>query len=151
MQFDGLMMGICVVDSSRPLSSVGEHVQEVAAGDTVVPVFLPQCGECDDCLSARSNICSVLTYRPGLMPRDGTTRFSLAATGEPVHTFLSVSSFTEYTVVDVGHVVKLAVGSAPRYLRRRRACSAAASPRVRCKLATALDTGHWSRSTTRPR
>ncbi|XP_066395314.1 alcohol dehydrogenase-like 2 isoform X1 [Miscanthus floridulus] len=95
------------------VESVGEHVQEVAVGDTVVPVFLPQCGECDDCRSARSNICSVLTYRPGLMPRDGTTRFSLAATGEPVHTFLCVSSFAEYTVVDVGHVVKLAVGSAP--------------------------------------
>jgi S-(hydroxymethyl)glutathione dehydrogenase/alcohol dehydrogenase len=146
MQFDGLMMGICVVDSSRPLSSVvesvGEHVQEVAAGDTVVPVFLPQCGECDDCLSARSNICSVLTYRPGLMPRDGTTRFSLAATGEPVHTFLSVSSFAEYTVVDVGHVVKLAVGSAPA-LPPEKACL------LSCGVATgtvqARDSiGHWA-------
>ncbi|KAG0545849.1 hypothetical protein BDA96_02G397600 [Sorghum bicolor] len=96
------------------VESVGEHVQEVAVGDTVVPVFLPQCGECDDCLSARSNICSVLAHRPGHMPRDGTTRFSLAASGEPVHTFLCVSSFAEYTVVDVGHVVKLAaVGPAP--------------------------------------
>ncbi|RLN35309.1 alcohol dehydrogenase-like 7 [Panicum miliaceum] len=89
------------------VESVGEHVEEVAAGDTVVPVFLPQCGGCADCLSPRSNICSVLSYRPGLMPRDGTTRFSLAATGEPVHGFLSVSSFAEYTVVDVAHVVRL--------------------------------------------
>ncbi|CAN6184800.1 unnamed protein product [Urochloa humidicola] len=90
------------------VESVGEHVEEVAVGDTVVPVFLAQCGECADCLSPRSNICSALTYRHGLMPRDGTTRFTLAATGEPVHTFLSVSSFAEYTVVDVAHVVKLA-------------------------------------------
>ncbi|CAL5061564.1 unnamed protein product [Urochloa decumbens] len=94
------------------VESVGEHVQEVAVGDTVVPVFLPQCGECADCLSPRSNICSVLTYLPGLMPRDGTTRFSLAATGEPIHSFLSVSSFAEYTVVDVAHVVKLGGGAA---------------------------------------
>lgn len=92
------------------VESVGDGVQEVCVGDTVVPVFLPQCGGCDDCLSARSNICSVVPYRPGGMPRDGTTRFSLAATGEPVHNFLSVSSFAEYTVVDVAHVVRLRLG-----------------------------------------
>ena len=85
---------------------------EVAVGDTVVPVFSAQCGDCADCLSDRSNICSGLPYRPG-MPRDGTTRFSYAATGEPIHNFLSVSSFTEYTVVDVAHVVKLDLGVPP--------------------------------------
>ncbi|CAN6199853.1 unnamed protein product [Urochloa humidicola] len=95
------------------VESVGEHVEEVTVGDTVVPVFLAQCGECGDCLSPRSNMCSALTYRHGLMPRDGTTRFTLAATGEPVHTFLSVSSFAEYTVVDVAHVVKLAAALPP--------------------------------------
>uniref|UniRef100_K4A1F5 Enoyl reductase (ER) domain-containing protein n=1 Tax=Setaria italica TaxID=4555 RepID=K4A1F5_SETIT len=89
------------------VESVGEDVEEVAVGDTVVPVFLAQCGECADCLSARSNLCSALPHRTGLMPRDGTTRFSLAATGEPIHHFLSVSSFAEYTVVDVAHVVRV--------------------------------------------
>ncbi|RCV14026.1 hypothetical protein SETIT_2G394300v2 [Setaria italica] len=108
------------------VESVGEHVEEVAVGDTVVPVFLPQCGECADCLSARSNICSALTYRPGLMPRDGTTRFSLAATGEPVHSFLSVSSFAEYTVVDVANVVKL---------------GAALPPEMACLLSCGVSTG----------
>ncbi|KAL6657575.1 hypothetical protein ACP70R_005355 [Stipagrostis hirtigluma subsp. patula] len=90
------------------VESVGDHVEEVAVGDTVVPVFLAQCGDCDDCLSARSNICSTLPPAAGTgMPRDGTTRFSLAATGEPVHNFIAVSSFVEYTVVDVAHVVKV--------------------------------------------
>uniref|UniRef100_A0A0A9HMN8 Enoyl reductase (ER) domain-containing protein n=1 Tax=Arundo donax TaxID=35708 RepID=A0A0A9HMN8_ARUDO len=94
------------------VESVGDHVREVTVGDTVVPVFLAQCDECDDCLSGRSNICSKLPYRPG-MPRDGTTRFSLAATGEPVHNFIAVSSFTEYTVVDVAHVVKVGAALPP--------------------------------------
>uniref|UniRef100_A0ACD5WUA2 Uncharacterized protein n=1 Tax=Avena sativa TaxID=4498 RepID=A0ACD5WUA2_AVESA len=47
------------------------------------------------------------------MPRDGTTRFSFAATGEPIHHFISVSSFTEYTVVDVAHVVRIEPGRIP--------------------------------------
>ncbi|CAL5084134.1 unnamed protein product [Urochloa decumbens] len=94
------------------VESVGEHVEEVGVGDTVVPVFLAQCGECADCRSPRSNLCSALPNRPG-MPRDGTTRFSLAATGEPVHNFLSISSFAEYTVVDVAHVVRLAGDALP--------------------------------------
>jgi Zn-dependent alcohol dehydrogenase len=102
------------------VESVGEHVQEAAVGDTVVPVFLAQCGECADCRSARSNLCSALPTRPG-MPRDGTTRFSLAATGEPVHNFLSSTSRTSS-------------GSATPSRRRRRACSAAASPPVRIVL-----------------
>ncbi|KAL6856248.1 hypothetical protein ACP4OV_019050 [Aristida adscensionis] len=96
------------------VESVGEHVEEVAVGDTVVPVFLSQCGDCADCLSEHSNICSTLPPTAGAgMPRDGTTRFSLAATGEPVHNFIAVSSFTEYTVVDVAQVVKLAAALPP--------------------------------------
>uniref|UniRef100_A0A0E0LNH8 Alcohol dehydrogenase-like C-terminal domain-containing protein n=1 Tax=Oryza punctata TaxID=4537 RepID=A0A0E0LNH8_ORYPU len=89
------------------VESVGEHVQEVAVGDMVVPVFAAQCSECPDCLSDRSNLCSKLPNVAGLMPRDSTTRFSSASTGEPIRHFLSVSSFTEYTVVDITHVVKL--------------------------------------------
>ncbi|PVH65273.1 hypothetical protein PAHAL_2G451000 [Panicum hallii] len=105
---DGPNMFPCILghEAVGVVESVGEHVQEAAVGDTVVPVFLAQCGECADCRSARSNLCSALPTRPG-MPRDGTTRFSLAATGEPVHNFLSVSSFAEYTVVDVAHVVRV--------------------------------------------
>lgn len=92
------------------VESVGEHVEEFAAGDAVVPTFLGQCSgsdECVDCRSARSNMCSKYRFavRPG-MPRDGTVRFS-DAEGRPLHHFLGVSSFAEYTVVDVNHIVKV--------------------------------------------
>ncbi|KAH9690619.1 Alcohol dehydrogenase-like 2 [Citrus sinensis] len=40
------------------------------------------------------------------MPRDGTNRFR-DLKGEVIHNVLNVSSFTEYTVVDVTHVVKI--------------------------------------------
>ncbi|KAM0877286.1 hypothetical protein ACQ4PT_035612 [Festuca glaucescens] len=42
---------------------------------------------------------------PG-MRRDGTTRFR-DAQGEPLHDFLAVSSFSQYTVVDVNQAVKV--------------------------------------------
>ncbi|KAF0908047.1 hypothetical protein E2562_022901 [Oryza meyeriana var. granulata] len=111
---------ICVVES------VGEHVREVAVGDMVVPVFTAQCSECPDCLSDRSNLCSKLPNVPGSMPRDGTTRFSFASTGEPIRHFISVSSFTEYTVVDVTHVVKF---------------DAAFPPEMACLLSCGVSTG----------
>ncbi|KAL6856247.1 hypothetical protein ACP4OV_019049 [Aristida adscensionis] len=112
------------------VESVGDHVNEVAVGDTVVPVFLAQCGECADCRSARSNICSTLPPGGSIgMPRDGTTRFSLAATGEPVHNFFCVSSFAEYTVVDVAHVVRLA------------GAAAGLPPAMACLLSCGVSTG----------
>ncbi|KAK1554508.1 hypothetical protein Q3G72_013257 [Acer saccharum] len=88
--------------------SVGENVEEVKEGDLVLPVFSANCGECRDCKSTKSNNCSNFIehkYRQ-VMPRDGTSRFR-DKNGELLHHFLGVSSFTEYTVVDVSCVVKI--------------------------------------------
>ncbi|KAM3315855.1 hypothetical protein ACQJBY_034159 [Aegilops geniculata] len=89
------------------VESVGERVEGFAVGDTVVPTFLGQCDSCDGCASAGSNMCSALPFvvGPG-MRRDGTTRFR-DSQGEPLHDFLAVSSFSQYTVVDVNQVVKV--------------------------------------------
>ncbi|XP_042464797.1 alcohol dehydrogenase-like 7 [Zingiber officinale] len=95
------------------VESVGEEVEEVAAGDTVMPVFLADCRDCVDCRSERSNMCSRLPFRPLTgMPRDGTTRFTDAA-GAPVYHYLTVSSFSQYTVVDVTNVVKVSAELPP--------------------------------------
>lgn len=89
------------------VESVGEHVEEVKEGDLVVPVFLPSCKECRDCTSTKSNLCTKFgsKFYQG-MPRDGSSRFRNMK-GEVVHHFLFVSSFVEYTVVDIAHVVRL--------------------------------------------
>ncbi|KAF7050678.1 hypothetical protein CFC21_059012 [Triticum aestivum] len=89
------------------VESLGEHVEGFAVGDTVVPTFLGQCDSCGGCASAGSNMCSALPFvvGPG-MRRDGTTRFR-DSQGEPLHDFLAVSSFSQYTVVDVNQVVKV--------------------------------------------
>ncbi|KAH7524347.1 hypothetical protein FEM48_Zijuj06G0109800 [Ziziphus jujuba var. spinosa] len=89
------------------VESVGKHVEEVEEGDKVVPVFLPNCKECRDCQSTKSNACSVFNKKLAIdMPRDGTSRFR-DMNGEVLHHFLYVSSFSEFTVVDVAHVVRI--------------------------------------------
>ncbi|KAJ1687207.1 hypothetical protein LUZ63_018597 [Rhynchospora breviuscula] len=95
------------------IESIGEHVDEFKVGDLVIPTFLAQCNECIDCASERSNMCSKLVFQIGhAMPRCGTTRFA-DAKGEPVNHFLCISSFSEYTVVDVAHVTKVNTAISP--------------------------------------
>uniref|UniRef100_A0A453IYH6 Alcohol dehydrogenase-like N-terminal domain-containing protein n=1 Tax=Aegilops tauschii subsp. strangulata TaxID=200361 RepID=A0A453IYH6_AEGTS len=99
--------GYLATKRSGVVESTGEHVEGFAAGDAVVPTFLAQCSECADCRSSRSNVCSKYRFavRPG-MPRDDTTRFR-DGDGNPIHHLFGVSSFSEYTVVDVTQVVKV--------------------------------------------
>ncbi|CAN6301989.1 unnamed protein product [Urochloa humidicola] len=106
--FPGIFPRIFGHEAFGVVESVGEHAEEeFAAGDAVVPTFLGQCSDCVDCRSPRSNMCSRFRFavHPG-MPRDGAIRFS-DAQGRPLHHFLGVSSFAEYTVVDVNHLVKV--------------------------------------------
>lgn len=89
------------------VESVGEHVEEVKRGDTVLPVFFPECGECRDCKSSKSNVCTkFVNINYNALPRDGASRFK-DMNGEPIHHFLSISTFTEYTVADITQVVKI--------------------------------------------
>ena len=92
---------------SRVVESVGEDVTEVAKGDMVVPIFIAECGECIDCKSSKSNLCSKFPFKLSpWMPRHATSRF-VDLKGEIIHHFLSVSSFSEYTVVDIAHLIKI--------------------------------------------
>ncbi|ONK75573.1 uncharacterized protein A4U43_C03F18330 [Asparagus officinalis] len=105
-EFPGIFPRIFGHEAVGTVESVGEHVEDIRAGDTVVPTFLAHCGRCVDCRSERSNICSLLPFRFKGMPRDGTNRFK-GLNGEEIHNCLCVSSFVEYTVVDVVHVTKV--------------------------------------------
>ncbi|KAK8466969.1 hypothetical protein PHAVU_008G207700 [Phaseolus vulgaris] len=108
------------------VESVGEDVTEVTKGDVVVPIFLPDCGECIDCKSSKSNLCSKFPFEfaPG-MPRDGTSRFKNLK-GETIEHFMFVSSFSEYTVVDIAHLTKI---------------DAAIPPNMACLLSCGVSTG----------
>ncbi|KAK7259759.1 hypothetical protein RIF29_25372 [Crotalaria pallida] len=89
------------------VESIGKEVTEVAKGDVVIPIFLPDCNECIDCKSTKSNHCSNFPFEvfPWML-RDGTSRFT-DLNGEIIYHFMSISSFSEYTVVDIANVTKI--------------------------------------------
>ncbi|XP_042034062.1 alcohol dehydrogenase-like 7 isoform X2 [Salvia splendens] len=88
------------------VESVGDGVIEVVEGDMVIPVFMSDCGECRDCKSKKSNLCTEFPFRVDPWMHDGTSRFR-DLNGQTIHHFMFVSSFTEYTVVHRANVIKL--------------------------------------------
>ncbi|GDX60420.1 S-(hydroxymethyl)glutathione dehydrogenase [Nitrosomonadaceae bacterium] len=80
------------------VEALGEGVTSVAVGDHVIPLYTPECGECNFCKSGKTNLCQAIraTQGRGLMP-DGTTRFS--KNGVPIYHYMGTSTFSEYTVI----------------------------------------------------
>ncbi|KAB0396788.1 hypothetical protein E2I00_000147 [Balaenoptera physalus] len=88
------------------VESVGEGVTKLKAGDTVIPLYIPQCGECKFCLNPKTNLCQKIrvTQGKGLMP-DGTSRFTCK--GKTILHYMGTSTFSEYTVVADISVAKI--------------------------------------------
>lgn len=77
---------------------IGKGVTEIKEGDAVIPLYIPECGVCPQCLSSETNLCMALSdkQRVGLMS-DGTTRMNWRH-GSVYH-FMGISAFSEYIVV----------------------------------------------------
>ena len=77
---------------------VGKGVESLKKGDHVIPLYTPECRQCEYCLSGKTNLCQAIreTQGQGLMP-DGTLRFSLGK--ERVFHYMGTSTFANYTVV----------------------------------------------------
>jgi len=77
---------------------VGPEVKSLQKGDHVIPLYTPECRECDYCLHPKTNLCQAIrtTQGQGVMP-DGTSRFSLG--GKPVLHYMGCSTFSNYTVL----------------------------------------------------
>ncbi len=80
------------------VEKTGPGVSLVREGDRVVTLFSPQCGECEHCISPRTNLCMAIREEQGKghLP-DGTTRLSRG--GEDIRHFMGTSTFAEYTVM----------------------------------------------------
>ncbi|MAY39229.1 S-(hydroxymethyl)glutathione dehydrogenase/class III alcohol dehydrogenase [Spongiibacter sp.] len=85
---------------------VGAGVTSVKPGDHVIPLYTPECRQCEYCLNPKTNLCQSIrtTQGQGLMP-DGPSRFSLD--GKPLKHYMGCSTFSNYTVLPEIAVAKI--------------------------------------------
>ena len=103
---EGLFPAILGHEGGAVVEELGAGVSSVKVGDHVIPLYTPECGECDFCTSGKTNLCQAIrvTQGQGMMP-DGTSRFS--KDGKTIHHYMGTSTFSEYTVVPEIAVAKI--------------------------------------------
>jgi S-(hydroxymethyl)glutathione dehydrogenase / alcohol dehydrogenase len=95
---EGLFPAILGHEGAGIVVEVGSGVKSLKPGDHVIPLYIPECRNCDYCLSGKTNLCQAIriTQGRGIMP-DGTSRFS--RDGELIHHYMGTSTFANYTVM----------------------------------------------------
>ena len=103
---EGLFPAILGHEGAGVVVEVGAGVTSVRRGDHVIPLYTPECRECEYCLNPKTNLCQKIraTQGQGLMP-DGTSRFSLG--GKPIHHYMGCSTFANFTVLPEIAVAKV--------------------------------------------
>ncbi len=95
---EGIFPSILGHEGAGIVAEIGAGVTSVKKGDHVIPLYTPECRQCEYCLSRKTNLCVAIraTQGKGLMP-DGTSRFS--CDGEPVFHYMGTSTFANFTVL----------------------------------------------------
>ncbi len=95
---EGAFPAILGHEGAGVVVETGPGVKSLQPGDTVIPLYTPECRECDFCLNPKTNLCQSIrsTQGQGLMP-DGSSRFSLD--GKPILHYMGCSTFSNYTVL----------------------------------------------------
>ncbi len=94
---EGLFPAILGHEGAGVVVDTGPGVTSLKKGDHVIPLYTPECRQCEYCLNPKTNLCQAIraTQGQGLMP-DGTSRFSLD--GKQVLHYMGCSTFSNYTV-----------------------------------------------------
>ncbi len=98
MDSEGLFPSILGHEGAGIVVDVGKNVSSLKKGDHVIPLYTPECRQCEYCLSRKSNLCVSIraTQGRGLMP-DSSSRFS--CNGETIYHYMGTSTFANFTVV----------------------------------------------------
>ena len=81
-------------------------MKSLKKGDHVIPLYTPECRQCEYCLNRKTNLCQAIraTQGQGLMP-DGSSRFSQG--GQKIFHYMGTSTFANYTVLPEIAVAKI--------------------------------------------
>ncbi|MBU4529696.1 MAG: S-(hydroxymethyl)glutathione dehydrogenase/class III alcohol dehydrogenase [Hoeflea sp.] len=95
---EGIFPAILGHEGAGVVVDVGPGVRSLKKGDHVIPLYTPECRECEYCLNPKTNLCQSIrtTQGQGLMP-DGTSRFSIE--GKPIFHYMGTSTFANFTVL----------------------------------------------------
>ena len=95
---EGIFPAILGHEGAGVVVDTGRGVTGLKKGDHVIPLYTPECRQCEYCLSRKSNLCVAIraTQGKGVMP-DGTSRFR--AGSETVYHYMGTSTFANYTVL----------------------------------------------------
>ena len=95
---EGVFPAILGHEGAGVVVDVGPGVSGLRKGDHVIPLYTPECRQCDYCTSGKTNLCQAIrvTQGQGVMP-DGTSRFSIG--GEKLFHYMGTSTFSNHTVV----------------------------------------------------
>ncbi len=96
---EGIFPAILGHEGAGVVVECGPGVTSLKPGDHVIPLYTPECRECEYCLNPKTNLCQKIrsTQGAGLMP-DGTSRFS-TLDGDPIFHYMGTSTFANHTVV----------------------------------------------------
>ncbi len=103
---EGLFPAILGHEGAGIVVDVGDGVRSVKKGDHVIPLYTPECRQCDYCTSGKTNLCQAIrvTQGQGLMP-DGSSRFSIGK--QSLFHYMGTSTFSNYTVLPEIAVAKI--------------------------------------------
>src|SRR5271154_6323650 len=95
---EGLFPAVLGHEGAGIVVDVGPGVTSLRKGDHVIPLYTPECRQCDYCLSYKTNLCQAIrtTQGQGVMP-DGSSRLSL--NGKKLHHYMGTSTFANFSVV----------------------------------------------------